>query len=101
MPKKYYYIDVDSQVKGPFWASQMRRYLRDGSITDDTPLRDEESSDWEPAHTFPEISADEDEQREALKTKKPHSFSMLMWSVLLFTAFFMWATYYYLFHVLK
>jgi GYF domain 2 len=52
---RYYYLDADGQVQGPFWLSVMRDLWAKGRFTMRTEVSLNGSTDWQRIEFHPEI----------------------------------------------
>jgi hypothetical protein len=92
MENRYFYIDAEGHVQGPFWLSIMRDLWRGGRLMMSTEVSLTGLNDWERLEFHPEIF----ELKAEMPTEKvrPRSKSnpvrLVVWTGVLFIAYIAW-----------
>jgi hypothetical protein len=89
MENRYFYIDRDGRVQGPFWLSVMRDLWQGGRLMMSTEISLTGTDDWQRMEFHPEIF-EAQARMPALKRMakaKSNPVRLLVWTVLLFLAY--------------
>ena len=66
MNRRYYYLDSEGTLQGPFWLSQMREFVEYGRLHGRVEVCVQGEREWSPLSSFPELTMQRNELEEAL-----------------------------------
>ena len=89
MENKYYYMDRDGRVQGPFWLSVMRDLWKGGRLMMSTEVSHTGTSGWQRLEFHPEIFEGEAKLPviKRMARAKSNPVRLLVWTILLFLAY--------------